>query len=68
MLWVTMFLAWFFQAGPLGTQEGCNYGQAAGNFQNLTLAGLQHIFHEVITSGDVVQALLKWQIWRPTLE
>lgn len=34
MLRVTMFLAWFFQAGPIGTQEGCNYGQAAGNFQN----------------------------------
>lgn len=59
MLWVTMFLAWFFQASPLGTQEGCNYGQAAGIFQNRTLTGVQHIFPRVIASGDVVRPHLK---------
>lgn len=32
MLWVTVFLAWFFQARPLGTQEGCNYGQSSRGF------------------------------------
>lgn len=37
--------------------KGCNYGQAAGNFQNLTLTGVQHIFHQVKTSEHVVQSI-----------
>lgn len=50
-----------FPSQAAGTQEGYNYGQAEGNFQNVTLSGRQHvypncIFHQVMFE-DVVQPL-----------
>lgn len=51
-----------FPSWATGTQEGCNYGRAAGNFQNLTLTGMQHMhqnfqFHQVKMFEDVVMGI-----------